>query len=161
MKKAPRPRIPGEDAPDDHVVGPGLVAEGAEEQRHGGGGGEQPEPEVGAEGQGGHRAGEGDMAERVAGEDLGAQHQEVADQSAGRGDDGPGEEGVQEERVGQGGGGERDGHATTSLAAGVGPVPRAAVRSAPARPANSRSAPQPKASRYPAKAMVVTKKPRG
>ena len=53
-----------------------------------------PSSEVDAGRQRRQGAGEGDVAERVAGEDLAAQHEEVADQARGRGDQGPGQKGV-------------------------------------------------------------------
>ncbi len=59
--------------------------------------GEQPDPDVDPGGGRGERAGERDVAERVAGEHLRAQHDEVADQPAGERDRGAGQEGVADE----------------------------------------------------------------
>ena len=60
----------------------------------GDGGDEQAEPDVDAEGERGEGAGDGHMAEGVAGEDLAAQHQEVADGARRHGDAGAGQEGI-------------------------------------------------------------------
>ncbi|SOB86156.1 hypothetical protein SAMN06272789_6463 [Streptomyces sp. 1331.2] len=84
---------PGEQGADDDVVGPSPPAEQAEQQGDADGRGEQPEPQVVAAGESGHRAGEGDVAEGVAGEGLGTQDEEVADQSGGEGDRGAGQQG--------------------------------------------------------------------
>ena len=57
-----------------------------------------PSRSVDSEREGGERAGERDVTERVAAEDLAAQHDEVADQPARGGDRGAGEERVADER---------------------------------------------------------------
>ncbi len=62
-------------------------------------GGEQADAHVDADRGGGERAGERDVAERVAREHLRAQHHEVADEPAGQRDERAGEEGVAHERV--------------------------------------------------------------
>ena len=62
-------------------------------------GGEQPDADVDPGGGGGERAGEGDVAERVAGEHLRAEHDEVADQAARERDRGAGQPGVADELV--------------------------------------------------------------
>ena len=54
-------------------------------------------------------SGEGDVAERIAGEDLAAQDDEIADQPAGERDECAGEEGVPHEFMGE--------HQATSSAA--------------------------------------------
>ena len=68
-------------------------------QADGDGGGEQPEPQVDPGGQRGQRAGVGDVRQRVAGEHLAAQHDEVADQPGQQRDRGAGEQRVLDERL--------------------------------------------------------------
>ncbi len=58
---------------------------------------EQSDPDVDSGGGGRERAGERDVAERVAGEHLGAEHNEVPDQPARERDRGTGEPGVADE----------------------------------------------------------------
>ena len=60
---------------------------------------EEARLQVDAEGGGGERAGEGDVAECVAGEHLGPQDDEVADEPAGESDEAAGEERVAHELV--------------------------------------------------------------
>ena len=59
---------------------------------------EQADAQVEAGGRGGQRTREGHVAERVAGEHLGAQHHEVADEAAGERDRRAREQGVADER---------------------------------------------------------------
>jgi hypothetical protein len=62
---------------------------------------EQPDPLVEADHGGGDRADERDVAEGVAGEDLGAQDHEPSREPAGERDEGAGEVGVADEVVGE------------------------------------------------------------
>ena len=73
------------------------MAERAECDAHPDGRGEEPEPLIDAQRQCCQGTGERHMAQRVAGEDLGPQHDEVADQSYGCGDRGAGEQCMQQE----------------------------------------------------------------
>ena len=93
------PEHPGEDGADRDVVGGAAAAEQAEAEPDGDGGREQSQAGVDAGGEGGEGAGVGDVAERVAGEDLPAQHHEVAGQPADRGDGGAGDQRVHDEGV--------------------------------------------------------------
>ena len=93
------PEDRGERDPDRDVVGVRAVAERAEQQRDQDRRGEQPDADVDPGGGGGERAGERDVAERVAGEHLRAQDDEVADQPARERDRGAGEPGVADELV--------------------------------------------------------------
>jgi hypothetical protein len=139
----PEAEDPGEDVADDHVVGPATAAEQADAGRHADRGGEQAEAKVDPGHQGRQRAGERDVAERVAGEHLGPQDQEVPGHAAGRRDQRPGQERVLQERVGE------DAHA-----------------GAPARRAGRRRARRSRtgaacAARYTANAKLVTQNPIG
>ncbi len=88
---------PGEHAADHHVVGAPARPEGAEQQGHEDGAGEEADVHVEPRGQRREGAGERRVAQRVAREDLRADHQEVADH-AGRHRDGPtGQRGVPRE----------------------------------------------------------------
>ena len=89
---------PGEGDADGHVVGTRPLSEPGEQQRHQHGRREQPDALVDAGGGGSQRAGEGDVAERVAGEDLRAQDDEVAEQAARDRDQRAGEQRVAHER---------------------------------------------------------------
>ena len=94
-----QPQRPGEQRADRDVVRAGTLAqradhESAADRRHEHAG-QQVEPEDG----GAESPGEGDVAERVAREDLRAQDDEVADQPAGEADEGPGEQSVAHELV--------------------------------------------------------------
>ena len=96
-KYTPSPRIAGERDPDRDVVGVRAVAEQPEHQRDQDRGGEQADADVDPGGGRGERAGERDVAERVAGEHLRAEHDEVADQPARERDRGAGEPSVADE----------------------------------------------------------------
>ena len=117
------PEHPGEHRADDDVVGATAVAEQAEHDgRPSTSSTNSPSRGVDAERERAERAGERDVAERVAGEDLAAQHHEVADQPGQRRDRHAGEERVPHERVGE-------------QVAEAGRRPRAApVTPAPSRP---------------------------
>ena len=74
-----------------------AVAEQSEPEPDGDGGGEEPEASVESEREGGEGAGERDVAEGVAAEDLASEHDEVADESTRGSDAGAGEERVPDE----------------------------------------------------------------
>ena len=93
------PEDPGEDVADDHVVGSSVRSEDGHGGTDGDGRREQAEAGVHPSGETGQGAGEGDVAEGVAGEHLAAQHDEVPDQSAGHGDGRARQEGVAHEGV--------------------------------------------------------------
>ena len=78
-----------------------AVAERGEEQRERDRRGEEADAQVDAGERGREHAGERDVAQRVAGEDLRAQHDEVADGAAGERDRRAGEERVADELVRQ------------------------------------------------------------
>ncbi len=92
---------PGEDRADHDVVGTGALAEQPHPARHRDRRHEQTEPDVDSRRRGSQGAGEGNVAERIAGEDLAAQDDEVADQPAGKRDRGAGEKGVAHELMGE------------------------------------------------------------
>ena len=85
--------------PSEHRGPLGLYAEqaGPEHQRDQDRGGEQADADVDPGGGRGERAGERDVAERVAGEHLRAEHDEVADHPARERNRGTGEPGVADE----------------------------------------------------------------
>jgi hypothetical protein len=62
---------------------------------------EEPEPQVESGRERRERTGERHMGQRVRGEDLGPQHEEIADQTGGERDRGAGEERVPHEGVGE------------------------------------------------------------
>ena len=76
-----------------------AFAERGEEQREGDGRREEPDPEVDPGERGREHARERDVGKCVAGEDLGAQHDEVPDRAAGGGDRSAGEECISDELV--------------------------------------------------------------
>ena len=90
---------PGEHAADDDIVRPRPPAERAHPERDDDGQREQPDPQVESGRQRRERAGERDVGQRVGGEDLGSQHEEVADQTGGQRDGGAGEKRVPHERM--------------------------------------------------------------
>jgi len=79
----------------------GSFAEAAHPHRDEHGRAEEPDPRVDTQRRSAERARERDVAERVAGEDLGAEHEEVPDQAAGDGDEAPRQERVAHELVAQ------------------------------------------------------------
>ena len=117
------------------------------------GDGEQADAGVDPGGQRGQGTGERHVGQRVGGEHLCPQHQEVADQAGGERHPGPGEEGILHERMRQhrrpaeGDGG----HATAALAR------RRPARSRP----RANTAVLARAPRYRANPMVVSQKPTG
>ena len=90
---------PGERAADDHVVGWAISPERPEHD--GDRDGRYEEAQLGVEpgDQRDERAGECDVPEGVAGEDLASQDQEVADQSGGGGDGRSCDQAVTDERL--------------------------------------------------------------
>src|SRR5919201_4901402 len=92
---------PRKDRADDDVVGARALAEQPKPDRHQDRRREQADADVDAGGRGRQGAGEGDVAEGVAGEDLAPQNNEVADKAAGERDRGAGQEGVSHELVGE------------------------------------------------------------
>ena len=78
---------PGEERADGDVVCPRLVSEQAHRDAAENRRGVEADQDVEAEDGCGQRAGEGDVAQRVAGEDLGAENDEVPDQAAGESDE--------------------------------------------------------------------------
>ena len=82
---------PGEHAADDGVVGSAAGAERGHHERHDNAGGVETDAEVDSGGERGERAGERDVGERVAGEDLLAEHDEVADKPGRERDRGAGD----------------------------------------------------------------------
>ena len=114
---------PDEDDADRHVVDACAFSdrrqECCDEHRRG----EQSEAQVDAGSGGGEGAGEGDVAERVSGEHLAAQDNEVADGAAGECDRRAGEQGVADEVVR-----EQGGYAVAGAAVARRPIRATAVR---------------------------------
>ncbi len=100
-KRAPRPRTQAKTEPITTSSGRARSPSNRHPRRDGDRRGEEAEPDVDPGRRGREGSGEGDVAERVAGEDLAAQDHEVADQPAGKRDGGAGEEGVAHELVGE------------------------------------------------------------
>ena len=102
QREHPDAEDPGEDAADDHVGAPPAAAvEGAEAEGDGDGRDEETQPWVATGGERDQAAGDGDVAERVPGEDLVAEHDEVTDEAGGDRDRGPGDERGAHEVVGE------------------------------------------------------------
>ena len=72
----------GEHAADDRVVSATPAPEQSHEQGEDDAGSEEPDSKVEAEHEGGQRARERHVGQRITGEDLSAQHHVVADESA-------------------------------------------------------------------------------
>ena len=94
-----QPEDPGEDAPDHHVVRPGPPTEHTEAHGHQRRRREQADPGVDPERERGQGSGVGGMTEGVRGEDLGPEHEEVADEPRGQGDERPRQQAIADERV--------------------------------------------------------------
>jgi hypothetical protein len=90
---------PGEHAAHHRVVGAGPAAEHGHDDGEDDAGSVEADPQVRAERERGQRAGEGDVGQRVAGEHLSSQDDEVADQPGSERDPRTAEERVPEKRV--------------------------------------------------------------
>src|SRR6185436_2310454 len=90
---------PGEEGADGHVICVGLVSEQADDDRAEDRRGEDAREDVEPQDGGRQAARKSDVAKSVAGEDLGSEDDEVADQSAGEPDESAGDQRVAHELV--------------------------------------------------------------